>query len=47
MQPYCAENHSVFPKAFPYMLVFPKTKQTKTQQTKSLAMQENSKVIHL
>lgn len=26
MQLYCAENHFVFPKAFPYRLVFPKNK---------------------
>lgn len=33
MQPYRAENHSVFPKVFPYMLVFPKTKQTNKNPT--------------
>lgn len=46
IQPYRAENHSVFPKTFLYMLVFPKTKQTKKQQTKPIATQEIFKVIY-
>lgn len=29
MQLYCAENHFVFPKAFPYRLAFPTKKRKK------------------